>query len=234
MTSSPGFNSTVKALCRACLAPLATTTCAGEYSRPCRARYCSTTAFLNSGMPLASVYLVWPAHGRPRRLANMGRGDEIGLAHAQIVDGLAGGLEFFGLGRHGQRGSTAPKPLQCGKLGSTWNNSASLGRLGKRGLARDQKTTAVDAAGAQPTIIVNYPTVSKWTACNSCTKHHGMAKARIGLWLIGAKGGVATTATIGLIALKKSWIGSTGLVSQLPQFEHLDLATWDLLRPRRA
>ena len=56
-----------------------------------------------------------------------------------------------------------------------------------------------------------------------------MAKARIGLWLIGAKGGVATTATVGLIALKEKWIGSTGLVTQLPQFQNLDLAPGTLL-----
>jgi len=54
-----------------------------------------------------------------------------------------------------------------------------------------------------------------------------MSKARIGIWLIGAKGGVATTATVGLIALKKKLIGDCGLVSQLSQFQHLDLPAWD-------
>ncbi len=53
-----------------------------------------------------------------------------------------------------------------------------------------------------------------------------MARPHVGIWLIGAKGGVATTVTMGLIALKNGLIGTTGLVSRLPQFEHLDLADW--------
>ncbi|MBI3838617.1 MAG: inositol-3-phosphate synthase [Planctomycetia bacterium] len=53
-----------------------------------------------------------------------------------------------------------------------------------------------------------------------------MARTRIGLWLIGAKGGVATTALVGLTALKKGLIGPAGLVSQLPQFRSLELADW--------
>jgi myo-inositol-1-phosphate synthase len=55
-----------------------------------------------------------------------------------------------------------------------------------------------------------------------------MARSRIGLWLIGAKGGVASTATVGLIALQKGGlIGHAGLVSELPQFAPLKLAGWD-------
>ncbi|HVX11990.1 MAG TPA: inositol-3-phosphate synthase [Pirellulales bacterium] len=55
-----------------------------------------------------------------------------------------------------------------------------------------------------------------------------MARSRIGLWLIGAKGGVASTATVGLIALRKGGlIGQAGLVSELPQFAPLQLAGWD-------
>ena len=53
-----------------------------------------------------------------------------------------------------------------------------------------------------------------------------MAQARVGIWLIGAKGGVATTTIVGLTALKKGLIGATGLVSGLPQFRHLPLADW--------
>ena len=53
-----------------------------------------------------------------------------------------------------------------------------------------------------------------------------MAKSRIGIWLVGAKGGVATTAIVGITALKKGLVGTTGLVSQLPQFQHLDFADW--------
>jgi myo-inositol-1-phosphate synthase len=54
-----------------------------------------------------------------------------------------------------------------------------------------------------------------------------MAKATIGIWLIGAKGGVATTAIAGLAALRKGLISEAGLVTQLPQFAALDLAPFD-------
>jgi myo-inositol-1-phosphate synthase len=54
-----------------------------------------------------------------------------------------------------------------------------------------------------------------------------MAHPHIGVWLIGARGGVATTTIVGLIALENEWIDGTGLVSQLPQFQHLDLPAWD-------
>lgn len=53
-----------------------------------------------------------------------------------------------------------------------------------------------------------------------------MAKDRVGIWLIGAKGGVGTTTIVGLTALKKGLIGTAGLVSGLPQFERLPLADW--------
>jgi myo-inositol-1-phosphate synthase len=53
-----------------------------------------------------------------------------------------------------------------------------------------------------------------------------MAKDRIGIWLIGAKGGVATTTVVGLTALKKGLVGTTGLVSELPRFGHLPLLDW--------
>jgi len=53
-----------------------------------------------------------------------------------------------------------------------------------------------------------------------------MAKSRIGIWLVGAKGGVATTAILGITALKKGLVGTTALVSQLPQFQRLDFADW--------
>jgi myo-inositol-1-phosphate synthase len=54
-----------------------------------------------------------------------------------------------------------------------------------------------------------------------------MAKSKIGIWLIGAKGNVASTAIIGLAALKKGLINTTGLVSQLPQFQKIGLLDWD-------
>jgi myo-inositol-1-phosphate synthase len=53
-----------------------------------------------------------------------------------------------------------------------------------------------------------------------------MAGSRLGVWLIGAKGGVASTTQVGLIALKKGWMGPAGLVSALPQFEPLELIDW--------
>jgi myo-inositol-1-phosphate synthase len=54
-----------------------------------------------------------------------------------------------------------------------------------------------------------------------------MASQRIGLWFIGARGGVASTATLGLLALQRQLAGTAGLVSELPQFARLNLATWD-------
>ena len=55
--------------------------------------------------------------------------------------------------------------------------------------------------------------------------------SRIGLWIIGAHGGVATTVAVGLKALSSSQNGAdcmgSGLVSQLPQFKSLDLADWE-------
>src|SRR5262245_43267552 len=53
-----------------------------------------------------------------------------------------------------------------------------------------------------------------------------MARRKLGLWLIGAKGGVATTVTVGLAALRRGLTGTTGLVSALPQFAGLDFADW--------
>lgn len=53
-----------------------------------------------------------------------------------------------------------------------------------------------------------------------------MSRSRIGVWFIGAKGGVATTAQVGLAALQRGLIGNAGLVSQLPQFEALGLVAW--------
>jgi myo-inositol-1-phosphate synthase len=46
---------------------------------------------------------------------------------------------------------------------------------------------------------------------------------RVGLWLIGAFGGVGTTITLGLAALGSNRASPTGLVSDLPWLAHLDL-----------
>jgi myo-inositol-1-phosphate synthase len=50
--------------------------------------------------------------------------------------------------------------------------------------------------------------------------------SRIGVSLIGAKGGVATTAIIGLTALQNGWIPSIGLVSERPAFQGIGLPDW--------
>jgi myo-inositol-1-phosphate synthase len=50
---------------------------------------------------------------------------------------------------------------------------------------------------------------------------------KCGVWLIGARGGVAATSLVGLAALKKGWTGEAGLVSELPEFRQLGLAAWE-------
>lgn len=49
---------------------------------------------------------------------------------------------------------------------------------------------------------------------------------KVGIWLVGAKGGVATTAIVGLVALQKQMTANHGLVSELPQFQSCGLADW--------
>lgn len=53
-----------------------------------------------------------------------------------------------------------------------------------------------------------------------------MPARKLGLWLVGAKGGVATSVTVGLVALRKGLTTDQGLVTQLPQFAGLDLPAW--------
>ena len=50
-----------------------------------------------------------------------------------------------------------------------------------------------------------------------------MAERRVGLWLIGACGGVGGTTALGLAALAKNLTPTTGLVTALPEFAGLDL-----------
>lgn len=54
-----------------------------------------------------------------------------------------------------------------------------------------------------------------------------MARRKIGIWIIGARGGVAASVCVGLAALKKGLAGNEGLVSQLPEFAALDLPAAD-------
>ncbi len=49
---------------------------------------------------------------------------------------------------------------------------------------------------------------------------------RVGLWLVGAHGGVSTTVAVGLAALKLELITSAGLVSELEHFSDLGLIDW--------
>jgi myo-inositol-1-phosphate synthase len=53
-----------------------------------------------------------------------------------------------------------------------------------------------------------------------------MASQFIGVWFIGARGGVSATATLGLVSLQKQLTRTAGLVSCLPRFAELDLADW--------
>jgi myo-inositol-1-phosphate synthase len=53
------------------------------------------------------------------------------------------------------------------------------------------------------------------------------ASPRIGLWLIGARGGVAVTTIAGLIAQRLGLSDGVGLVTQLPQFARLPLPQWE-------
>jgi myo-inositol-1-phosphate synthase len=50
-----------------------------------------------------------------------------------------------------------------------------------------------------------------------------MSERRVGLWLVGACGGVGTTVALGLAALRRGLVDTTGLVTALPQFAGLDL-----------
>ena len=55
------------------------------------------------------------------------------------------------------------------------------------------------------------------------------AQGKVGVWLIGAWGGVSTTVAVGLAALQKGLSPQNGLVSSLPQFTGLELVDWDSL-----
>jgi myo-inositol-1-phosphate synthase len=54
-----------------------------------------------------------------------------------------------------------------------------------------------------------------------------MSAPRIGIWIIGARGGVAVTTIVGLAALRSGQTDETGLVTAREEFSHLPLAKWD-------
>lgn len=54
-----------------------------------------------------------------------------------------------------------------------------------------------------------------------------MARRKVGIWLIGCKGGVATTVTVGLVALRKGLSSPLGLVSETKPYSDLDLVGWN-------
>lgn len=56
-----------------------------------------------------------------------------------------------------------------------------------------------------------------------------MSQRKVGVWLVGAWGGVATTVVVGLMALRRNLSDTTGLVTSLPPFQSLDLVEWDQL-----
>lgn len=53
-----------------------------------------------------------------------------------------------------------------------------------------------------------------------------MAQKQIGLWLIGAKGGVATTVMTGLAALARGLVEPIGLITETKDFHSLNLIDW--------
>ncbi|MEU8414597.1 inositol-3-phosphate synthase [Amycolatopsis japonica] len=53
------------------------------------------------------------------------------------------------------------------------------------------------------------------------------AHERTGIWLIGARGSVATTAAVGLLALRAGVAGGGGCVTELPAFAGVPLPGWD-------
>lgn len=54
-----------------------------------------------------------------------------------------------------------------------------------------------------------------------------MAEGKTGLWIVGARGGVATTVAVGLAALQRGDAPNTGLVTETPICAGADLPGWD-------
>src|SRR5262245_49758614 len=53
-----------------------------------------------------------------------------------------------------------------------------------------------------------------------------MPNPTVGIWFIGALGGISTTVSVGLAALAQKRSDQAGLVSALPRFGKLGLADW--------
>lgn len=47
-------------------------------------------------------------------------------------------------------------------------------------------------------------------------------KARVGIWLVGAYGGVGTTTAVGVASLARDLVPPTGMATVLPEFAHID------------
>src|SRR5262245_7964912 len=58
---------------------------------------------------------------------------------------------------------------------------------------------------------------------NPSIRFFPMIQRSVGLWLIGAFGGVGTTVAMGMAALRRKLIDSTSLVTALPPFDGIDL-----------
>ena len=52
-------------------------------------------------------------------------------------------------------------------------------------------------------------------------------ETRTGIWFIGAWGGAATTALIGLLATQKKMLPPVGLTTELPEFSHISWNPWE-------
>jgi myo-inositol-1-phosphate synthase len=50
-----------------------------------------------------------------------------------------------------------------------------------------------------------------------------MSERRVGVWLIGAMGGIGTTVALGLSALRRGLMDTTSMVTALPLFDGVDL-----------
>ncbi|MGA1618574.1 MAG: inositol-3-phosphate synthase, partial [Pirellulales bacterium] len=56
-----------------------------------------------------------------------------------------------------------------------------------------------------------------------------MASGKVGLWLVGAKGGVATTVMTGLAALARGHVKPIGLLTETEPFQNLSLVSCDAI-----